>query len=125
MSNERKKKKRYIDVNVPRELEPYLKEALEKPEVQKELEIGRFTKTYSGLGVWLIHRFLVDKTSFRLQHFKTYNSRATIVDNRLRRLIDIYPKPTGELWCEHCDSTDCEHVKFGHTVPEIMKLLEE
>ena len=121
------KKKIYVDVNVPRELEPYLKEALENPEIQKELEIGRFRKTYSGLGTWIIQRFLVERTSFHFQHFKTYNGRAAIVDNKLRRLINIYPKLiAGELgfWCEYCDSTDCEHVEFARTVPEIMRLLK-
>ena len=51
-------------MNVPRAWEPYLKEALENPEIQKQLEIGRFSKTYSGLGIWIIHQFLIEKTSF-------------------------------------------------------------
>ena len=51
-------------MNVPKAWEPYLKEALEKPEIQKQLEIGRFSKTYSGLGIWIIHQFLMEKTGF-------------------------------------------------------------
>ena len=123
-----KKKRPYVDVSVPREWEPYLKEALENPQIQKELEIGRFTKTYGGLGVYIIHRFLLEKTSFRLEPFK-YHDHATIVDNKLRRLINVYPRLIAEtefeLWCEYCDSTDCEHAKFALAVPEIMKQLEE
>lgn len=125
MPETKKKKKRYIDVNLPREWQLYLDEALKKPEIKKELEIGNFSKTYSGLGAWVIRRFLVDNTSFRMQYFNTYEDHATIIDNRIRRIIDLYPKPNGELWCEHCDRTDCEHVQFALTVPEIAEPLKK
>lgn len=123
------KKRNYIDVNVPRAWEPYFKELLEKPEVQKELELNGFSKTNSGLGIWIIRRFLVDSTSFHLQHFNTYGDRITIVDNKIRRMVDVHVRPVGErefeLWCEHCDSTDCEHVKYALDLPEAMKPLEK
>ena len=124
-------KKRYIDVNVPREWEQYLTEALKKPEIQKQLKMNHFTKSYSGLGSWIIREFLIAHTGFHFQHFKTYENpipRATIVDNKIRRLITLYPKEKEsgvELWCEHCDSTDCEHVKFALTVPSIKNLLKK
>jgi len=124
-------KKRYIDVNIPREWGPYLTEALEKPEIKKQLEMNRFTKSYSGLGSWIIHEFLIAHTGFRFQHFKTYLNpipRVAIVDNKIRRLINLYPKKKEsgtKLWCEHCDSTDCEHVKFALTVPSTSKILKK
>jgi len=52
-----------------------------------------------------------------LEHFNTYNDHATIRDHTLGLYIDIYPRPEGELWCEHCESTKCEHIRFALTEP--------
>jgi len=121
-----KEKKPYLTVNLPREWGPYLEEALLNPEIRKKLEIGEFTMTSSGLGNWVIREFLIHNTSFHYQHFNTYDDHATIIDNKIRRMIDIYPKEEiKELWCEYCDSTNCEHVKFARTVPKIMEPLEK
>jgi len=123
------KKKEYLGVNVPREWEPFLNEALENVEIRKKLEIDGFSKTYSGLGSWIIKQFLLEKTSFHLQHFNTYEDHATIIDNKLRRMIDISIRRIGErefdLFCQHCEKTTCEHVKFALTVPEIMEHLKK
>jgi hypothetical protein len=37
-------------------------------------------------------------------------------------IIDVYFKPD-MAWCEHCDSTDCQHVKFALNIPEVQKIL--
>lgn len=120
-----KKVRPYIDVNLPREWEPYLKEALENPAIQKKIEISGFSKTYSGLGNWLIREFLIEKTSFHFRHFNTYENHITIIDNKIRRVINIYPKEPDQLWCEHCDSLDCEHVHFVLTLPRVRQTMEK
>lgn len=60
-----------------------------------------------------------------LEHFNTYEDHATIRDHKLGLYIDIYPKPDGTLWCEHCESTKCEHIRFALTVPEIIEPLKK
>lgn len=93
--------------------------------MQKGLKLNHFKTKHSGLGAWIIRQFLVEHTSFRFKYFNTYETHATIEDRKLRRFIDVYPKESGELWCEECESTDCAHVKYALTVPEIMKPLEK
>jgi hypothetical protein len=117
------KKRKYIDVNLPQQWEPYLKEALAKPEVQKNLELVNQTKTYSGLGAWIIREYLVDNTSFRLQHLNTKEHHITIIDNKLRTTVDVYPKKPNELWCEYDQSNSCNHVVYALTLTEVRKVL--
>jgi hypothetical protein len=120
-----KGKKKYIDVNVPKQWEPYLQEALEKLEIQKQLEINDFTQTYSGLGSWIIREFLLDKTSFRFEHINTKEDHITILDKRIRRVVDVYPREENVLWCGYCSRSDCEHAAFAVTIPEVRKVLEK
>ena len=118
--------RKYIAVNVPRAWEKHLNEVLELPEIQKALEISHRDKKPSSLGVWIIEQFLIEKTSLRFEHFNTYQNHATLKDKREpNRLFDIYPRNQGELWCENCDSIDCEHVKFALTILEITEPLEK
>lgn len=60
-----------------------------------------------------------------LEHFNTYGDHATIRDHRLGLYIDLYPRSEGELWCEYCKSSSCDHVEFALTVPDIVKPLEK
>lgn len=124
--NKERKPRGYVSVNVPKDRETYLEEALEFPEIQKELELANRDRKASSLGVWIIDRWLIENTSFRFEHFNTYEDHATIKDKKApERLIDIYPKEDGALWCEHCESTDCEHVKYALTIPEIVEPLKK
>lgn len=119
------KKRKYLDVNVPEIWEPYLREALNKPDVKKNLELANQSQTYSGLGVWIIRNFLVENTSFKLQHLNTKENHITIIDNRLRRTVDVYPREPNELWCDFCKGLVCEHTTFALTIPEIRKTLAQ
>jgi hypothetical protein len=40
------------------------------------------------------------------------------------RIIDVYFRPEN-AWCEYCESTDCRHVKFALSLPEVRKILRE
>lgn len=119
----RKKKREYIAVNVKREWEPFLAEALKLPEVQKGLELSQRKRLPSSLGVWIIEQWLIKKTSFRFKHFNTYGNHITILDRKLGYYPDIYPKAEGKLQCDVCKSEDCEHIKYVLKNPEIMKKL--
>lgn len=37
-------------------------------------------------------------------------------------IIDVYFKPEN-AWCEYCESTRCQHVKFALDLPEVQKIL--
>lgn len=123
-------KRKYIDVNIKKEWEPYLKEALEQPEVQKALAKANRKMLPSSLGVWIIERWLIDNTSFRFEHFNTWEDHTTIIDKKLRNgYIDIFFKLIGDskfdLWCEKCDSQECEHIDFALKEPKIMEKLKQ
>ena len=125
MPNKRKERP-YISVNVPREWEKHLNDALETPEVLKGLELSGKDRKASSLGVWIIEQWLINHTQFRFEHFNTFENYATIKDKKFpNSLFDIYPKEEGTLWCENCDSTECDHVKYALTVPEIIEPLRK
>jgi len=126
LSESEEKKRKYIDVNIPREWEPFLNEAFDLPEVQKGLAITHRDLKPSSLGVWIIEQWLIDKTSFRFQHFNTYKEYITVIDKKLPNLyLDIYPKPDGKLWCKHDDSNDCVHVQWILRQSDLMQSLKQ
>lgn len=122
----KKKERPYVSVNVPREWEQFLNEALETPEVLKGLELSGKDRKASSLGVWIIEQWLINNTTFRFEHFNTFENYATIKDKKVpNRLFDIYPKNDDKLWCENCDSLDCEHVKYTLTIRKVVETLHE
>jgi len=108
-----------------------------KLSLNKELldKIQQFIDEYPEKGYRNITHFVEDSVRHRadelqvfeltprFKHINTYEDHATIEDKKAG-IIDIYPKEDGTLYCEHCDKTNCEHVKFALTVPKIMKPLE-
>ena len=60
-----------------------------------------------------------------MEHFKTYEDRITVFDNRLGRYIDLRPRPQdGTLWCDYCKKPSCCHTTFLAQLPDLMKTLE-
>jgi len=126
MSEGKEKKKPYLDVNVPRAWETYFEELLERPEIKTQVKEEGFTLTYSGLGVWIIHRFLLEHVrSYRFQRINTVGNRIAFYDKKTRHLIDIYIKPDKTLYCQFCDSTECEHIEHALTLPDIKEALQK
>ncbi|MEM2972079.1 MAG: hypothetical protein QW270_06645 [Candidatus Bathyarchaeia archaeon] len=122
---EKEKKKQYLDVNVPRSWEIFFEELLERPEIKVQVKGEGFRLTYSGLGVWIIHKFLLDHVpAYRFQRINTMGNRISIFDLKIRRLADIYVIDK-KLHCQLCDSTECEHIEFALTLPDIKKMLKE
>lgn len=125
-----KGKRKYIDVNIKRELEPYLLEALKLPEVQKGLAMANKDMKPSSLGVWIIEQFLIENTNFRFKHFNTFGDHVTIEDKKLRLWIDVAIKLIGEsefeFWCPQCDSKKCIHIDvLVEKYPEKVKEIEQ
>jgi len=113
-----KAKRPYIDVNVPSDLQPYFDELLDKREIQLKLESGKFRKTASSLGRWIIEEFLIEHTSYRFEHVNIFEDRVTIQDRKLGRIISVFLS-NGDLRCELCeDELGCGHVKYASEVLE-------
>ena len=66
----------------------------------------------------------------KLEHFNICDEGVRVLDRSLAnehskgRIIDIYFKPDN-AWCEYCESTDCRHVKFALSLPQVQKILRE
>jgi len=113
-------------VNIPRKWEPYLDELLEQEDIQKGLARSGYKNKPSSVGAWIIRQFLIDRTGLRFEHFNTYEDHLTIKDNKLNLYVDIYPKESGKLWCDYCNSNHCEHVEtLVSKHAEILKDLEK
>lgn len=118
-SETKEKTRPYIAVNVPREWEQYLKELLDKPQVQKELAFSKFSKTYSGLGCWIIRKHLLEETRLRdeqtlprLEQINCDENGVKVWDRELRKLVEISLRPQGIL-CNICNTDDCLHIQFA------------
>jgi Arc/MetJ-type ribon-helix-helix transcriptional regulator len=66
----------------------------------------------------------------KLEHFNISEEGVRILDRTLAngvsrgRIIDVYIKPNN-AWCEYCEATNCRHVKFALSIPEVQKILHE
>ena len=66
----------------------------------------------------------------QLEHFNISENGVRILDRTLTsttskgRIIDVYFKQE-KVWCENCDATSCQHVKFAMNIPEVQKILQE
>jgi hypothetical protein len=124
MPKEKKAQRPYIDVNVLRDREPYMNEALENPEIATRLDIDNFNKTLSGLGAWIIDQFLLQNTGFHWTHYNLDSDGVKIMNRVTKEKTQIYFKPEG-IQCETCERGDCEHVKFALTVDAIKAVIRE
>lgn len=59
-----------------------------------------------------------------IEHFNIYEDHITLRDHRIGRYVDIFAR-NGTLWCEHCESSKCEHIEYALSDPEIAKVLEK
>jgi hypothetical protein len=69
-----------------------------------------------------------EKLQPALEHFNITEDGVRILDRTLGdknsrgRIIDVHFKPD-KAWCEYCESTRCQHVKFALDLPEVQKIL--
>jgi hypothetical protein len=63
-----------------------------------------------------------------LEHFNIWDEGVRILDRTIDKprgyIVDVYFKPDS-AWCEYCDSTKCQHVRFALEIPEVQKILKE
>jgi hypothetical protein len=113
----------YIDVNIPRTWDKYLNELLQNKEIQAQLDLAKASQKLSGLGAWIIEQFLIEHTSYRFEHINTLDNHITIKDRKLGRVVYVYIKEPKELWCELDNATECAHIQFSYTIPQVREVL--
>jgi hypothetical protein len=65
-----------------------------------------------------------------VEHFTIDENCICILDRTIEnggsngRIIDVYFK-LDTVYCEHCDSTDCRHLKFALTIPKVQETLRQ
>jgi len=69
-------------------------------------------------------RRVAPELSLDLEHINLYDDHITVRDNRIGRYVDIYAR-NGVLWCELCETKNCEHIRFAVEVPEVERALEK
>ena len=114
--------------------------------LQRELvdKIEQYISDYPEKGYKSIADFVTDavrrraeelqlfQVTPRFEHFNTYEDRVVILDRRLgshANVVTLRVKPVGgngfKLYCERCNSTNCEHVLYAATIPEVLDSFEE
>jgi Arc/MetJ-type ribon-helix-helix transcriptional regulator len=65
-----------------------------------------------------------------LEHFNLSEQGVRILDRTLAsktskgRIIDVYFKPDN-VWCDYCQSSSCQHVKFALDLPAVQEILDK
>jgi hypothetical protein len=65
-----------------------------------------------------------------LEHFNLDEHGVRVLDRSLAnktsigRIIDVYFKPDN-VWCDYCQSGNCQHVKFALNLPEVQNILNK
>jgi hypothetical protein len=65
-----------------------------------------------------------------LEHFNISEEGIQILDRTLAdknskgRIINVHFKPD-KVWCEHCESTVCQHVRYALELPEVQEILRK
>lgn len=98
-------------------------------------EVERFVKenpSYKGIADFVheavrvrmeeIRKSQIEKPLPRFEHFNKGTNGVKISDRSLHRIADINFKPEG-IFCELCQSSNCEHINFALTVPAIQAII--
>jgi Arc/MetJ-type ribon-helix-helix transcriptional regulator len=65
-----------------------------------------------------------------LEHFNLDEHGVRVLDRSLAtktsrgRIIDVYFKPDN-VWCDYCQSSNCQHVKFALNLPQVQNILNK
>jgi hypothetical protein len=65
-----------------------------------------------------------------LEHFNINQEGVRILDRTLAnnttngRIIDVYFKP-GIVWCDYCQSSNCQHTRFALELTEVQNILDK
>lgn len=63
----------------------------------------------------------------RFEHFNVYEDHVTIIDNQApkgQQWVDIWFRGD-RPFCEYCQESDCEHIRFALELPEVIQALKK
>lgn len=69
-------------------------------------------------------RLFLDDHKPRLEHFNLDETGVRILDRKLNLIVDVFFTPKG-IQCELDKSSNCDHVKFALSVPNIQKVIRK
>lgn len=98
-------------------------------ENQKYYQLEYGITSFGGFVTWLLKRMLDMEEGeeqvvvARFEYLTTQDGCALISDRKMGVCVEVCPQPSGELWCKHCESEDCEHTRFAGTIPQV-KIIE-
>lgn len=111
----------YVNIKIPKEL---------SDEIDKVVTLK--LKGYRNRGeftISAIREFLKDfedELKPRFKHFNCYDEHVTLWDNLKKRLIDIHFREFKPyIYCELCESSNCDHIKFVLTIPKVIETLKK
>jgi hypothetical protein len=118
-------RKGYKSITVRQDVYDYFFNEYSK--VKEEYAIKKGVRSFSA---YVSYRFtqLLELTSSknlpRFEHFNMGSTGVKITDRKLHKIAEIYFKPEG-IWCEHDQSSECDHIDFALTVPEIQDIIRK
>ncbi len=110
-------------VNVPKQMSELVEKYL-----QTEIAKQRGLKNKSDVATEGIKMLLERDGMYtqrpRFQHLNMYEDHVKVIDNDMGRIASVYFKHR-KIFCDICDATECIHIDFTLTIPEVVKTLEE
>lgn len=68
---------------------------------------------------------LIEKYQPRFEHLNMMDDNVKIVDFTMNLIATVYFKNGGEVYCDLCESQDCEHIDYALAQPDVQEELEK
>lgn len=108
---------KYTNLKVPKELSDRVDEI-----VSMRLDGYRTRGEFMNGAIRAHLKLYEDTLKNPFPHFKVRKDSVTIYDRVKDRLVDIH---FNGLRCSLCEESDCEHVRFALTIPEVVEAIEK
>lgn len=70
-------------------------------------------------------RELLEEHQPRFEHVNTFVDHAKIVDYQLKRIVSIYFKDDGTVWCDVDEAQSCPHIDYALSLDKVQTALQE
>lgn len=112
----------WSNVRLRKELVKRIEEYLETPE-GKRTGFTNASQFIDGA----VRELLKDLIQKRFEHINTYEDKVRVLDNMINKngdIVTIFFKDKSG-WCDHCQSTNCIHVKYAWSLDDVSKILKK
>lgn len=112
----------YTKINLNKDLADLLRRFIEDYPEYGYRTLGQFVEDAVRRRMEELHVF---ELTPRFNHFNIDGNGVKVGDKKLGlKAIQIYFKPDGVL-CEYCGTSQCEHVKYVLTIPEVKEIIQK